>query len=47
MKKKLLIENEIQDLTDFQKILLLNKGKLNYEDVEFGSNKVDTYDKHV
>lgn len=47
MKKKLLIENEIQDLTDFQKILLLNKGKLNYEDVEFGSDKVDNYDKHV
>jgi hypothetical protein len=47
MKKKLLIENEIEDLTDFQKILLLNKGKLNYEDVEFGSDKVDNYDKHV
>ena len=43
MKKKLLIENEIQDLTDFQKILLLNKRKLSSDDVGFEStNEIDT-----
>jgi len=35
MKKKLLIENDLPDLHDFQKILLLNKGKLDFNDVEF------------
>ena len=35
MSKKLLVEQDIDDLHDFQKILLLNKGKLDYNDVEF------------
>jgi len=35
MKKRLLIENDLPELSDFQKLLLLNKGKLDYEDVEF------------
>jgi hypothetical protein len=35
MSKKLLVEQDIDDLHDFQKILLLNKGKLDYDDVEF------------
>lgn len=47
MRKKLLVEQDIDDLHDFQKILLLNKGKLDPDGVEFESNLVDTYDKHV
>ena len=35
MEKRLLIENDLPELSDFQKLLLLNKGKLDYEDVEF------------
>ena len=35
MKKRLIIEDEIKQLYDFQKILLLNKGKLDPDDVEF------------
>jgi hypothetical protein len=35
MSKKLLVEQDIDDLHDFQKILLLNKGKLDHNDVEF------------
>jgi len=46
MKKRLLIENDIDDLEDFRKILLLNKKKLDYNDVEFynkdGNNFRDT-----
>lgn len=35
MKKRLLIENDIDELEDFRKILLLNKNKLDYNDVNF------------
>lgn len=35
MKKRLLVENDVPDMDDFQKILLLNKRKLSYDDVEF------------
>ena len=35
MKKRLLIEQDIDQLDDFRKILLLNKKKLDYNDVEF------------
>jgi hypothetical protein len=34
MKKRLLIENDIDELEDFRKILLLNKNKLDYRDVD-------------
>jgi len=46
MKKRLLIENDIDELEDFRKILLLNKKKLDYNDVDFynkdGNNFRDT-----
>ncbi len=46
MKKRLLIENDIDELEDFRKILLLNKNKLDYNDVDFydknGNNFRDT-----
>ena len=35
MKKRLLIEQDIDELEDFRKILLLNKKKLDYRDVMF------------
>jgi hypothetical protein len=35
MRKRLIIEDEVKELYDFQKILLLNKGKLDPDDVEF------------
>jgi hypothetical protein len=35
MKKRLLIEQDIDELDDFRTILLLNKKKLDYNDVEF------------
>jgi len=38
MKKRLLIENDVNEMTDFQKILLLNKRKLSSDDVEFISS---------
>lgn len=38
MKKRLLIENDVSNMSDFQKILLLNKRKLNSDDVEFKSD---------
>jgi hypothetical protein len=43
MKKRLLIENDVNEMTDFQKILLLNKRKLSPDDVEFKSSdyKID------
>ena len=43
MKKRLLIENDVPEMTDFQKILLLNKRKLSPDDVEFKSSdyKID------
>jgi len=41
MKKRLLVENDIDEMADFQKILLLNKRKLNPDDVEFKSDKYD------
>ena len=41
MKKRLLVENDIDEMADFQKILLLNKRKLNSDDVEFKSDKYD------
>ena len=43
MKKRLLIENDVPEMTDFQKILLLNKRKLSVDDVEFKSSdyKID------
>ena len=41
MKKRLLIENDVSELDDFQKILLLNKRKLSYDEVEFKSDKYE------
>ena len=38
MRKRLLIENDISELDDFQKILLLNKRKLSSDEVEFKSD---------
>jgi len=38
MRKRLLIENDISELDDFQKILLLNKRKLSPDEVEFKSD---------
>lgn len=43
MKKRLLIENDLPELSDFQKLLLLNKGKLDYEDVEFIDKDGENY----
>jgi hypothetical protein len=43
MKKRLLIENDIPELSDFQKLLLLNKGKLEYDDVEFIDEDGENY----
>jgi hypothetical protein len=43
MRKKLLVENELSELDDFQKILLLNKGKINYEDLEFTDSEGNDY----
>jgi len=39
MKKRLLIENDIPELDDFQKILLLNKRKISPDDLYFLSEK--------
>ena len=47
MRKRLLIENDISELDDFQKILLLNKRKLSPDDVEFKSDKDDLKLYHV
>jgi len=41
MKKRLLIENDVPEMTDFQKILLLNKRKLSSDDVEFISDNYE------
>ena len=41
MKKRLLIENDVNEMTDFQKILLLNKRKLSVDDVEFKSDNYE------
>ena len=41
MKKRLLIENDVNEMTDFQKILLLNKRKLSSDDVEFISDNYE------
>jgi hypothetical protein len=41
MKKRLLIENDVNEMTDFQKILLLNKRKLSPDDVEFISSEYE------
>ena len=38
MKKRLLVENDVSNMSDFQKILLLNKQKLDPNDVEFKSD---------
>jgi hypothetical protein len=43
MRKKLLVENDLPELSDFQKILLLNKGKLDYDDVEFIDSDGEDY----
>ena len=47
MRKRLLIENDVSELDDFQKILLLNKRKLSPDDVEFKSDKDDLKLDHV
>jgi hypothetical protein len=41
MKKRLLIENDVPEMEDFQKILLLNKRKLSPDDVEFITRDYD------
>ena len=38
MRKRLIVEDEVKQLNDFQKILLLNKGKLDPDDVEFNTS---------
>lgn len=43
MTKKLLIERDIEQLDDFQKILLLNKGKLSYDDVDFYNSEGEDF----
>jgi hypothetical protein len=43
MRKRLLIENDISELDDFRKILLLNKKKINSDDVEFIDSDGDYY----
>ena len=47
MKKKLLIENDLPDLHDFQKILLLNKGKLDFNDVLFMDSEREGYENVI
>ena len=47
MTKKLIIEEEIKELDDFQKILLLNKRKLSYDDVSFLDNNGNDYDNII
>jgi hypothetical protein len=47
MKKKLLIENDLPDLHDFQKILLLNKGKLDFNDVQFMDSEREGYENVI
>jgi len=44
MRKRLLVEEDIEDLTDFQKILLLNKGKLDPSEVEFTTSDGKRFD---
>ena len=44
MRKRLLVEEDIEDLTDFQKILLLNKGKLDPSEVEFTTSDGKSFD---
>lgn len=41
MKKRLLVENDVSEMSDFQKILLLNKRKLDPNDVEFKSDNYE------
>jgi hypothetical protein len=47
MRKRLLIEEDIDELSDFQKILLLNKKKLSPYDVDFINSKDDDFDEIV
>ena len=47
MKKRLLVENDVDQLDDFQKILLLNKKKLNPDDVQFYGKGGEDYDEIV
>jgi hypothetical protein len=44
MRKKLLIENDISELDDFRKILLLNKKKINSDNVEFYDDNGNDYE---
>ena len=43
MKKRLLIEQDIDELEDFRKILLLNKKKLDYNDVDFYNSEGENF----
>ena len=43
MKKRLLIEEDIDELEDFRKILLLNKKKLDYNDVDFYNSEGEDF----
>jgi hypothetical protein len=47
MRKRLLVENDIPEMDDFQKILLLNKKKLNIEDIEFKDSDDERYDNII
>lgn len=47
MRKRLLIENDISKLDDFQKILLLNKRKIDSDNVEFYDGDGEGYDNIV
>jgi len=47
MKKRLLIENDIDELEDFRKILLLNKKKLDYNDVDFYNSEGEDFSEII
>lgn len=43
MRKRLIVEDEVKQLNDFQKILLLNKGKLDPDDVDFYNSEGEDF----
>ncbi len=47
MKKRFLVEEDYDDLDDFRKILLLNKKKLDYNDVEFYNKNEKSFDNTI
>jgi hypothetical protein len=47
MRKRLLIEEDIDELSDFQKILLLNKKKLDPRNVDFFNSEGESFNEIV